>query len=170
MRDRAIFVKTEAGRAEIGTRARKLAPGLRSVLLLVDGHRDAGQLRLVAEKLHAPEDALETLARLGLISEASASGTAAGGPEPDPVGAEEATWGDSEVARRFRALSGLMSEAVGQHLGLRGYFVQLKIERCSTVEELAALLRGDLHAALAKAKSADFADRWVEGVEAAGLL
>lgn len=169
MRNEAIFVKTKAGREEINTRARKLSPGLRSILLLVDGQRDTAQLKRVAEKLHAPADALETLSRLGLICEVAPADAAAANSEP-AVDESDTGQGGTAVARRYRALSGLMSEAVGQHLGLRGYFLQLKIERCSTSEELAALLKNDLHAALAKAKSPPFADRWVEGVEAAGLL
>lgn len=49
-----------------------------------------------------------------------------------------------------------MSEAVREHLGLRGYFLQLKIERCTDVGELLALLP-DLSTALAKAHNVGFA-------------
>lgn len=166
MRSEAIYIKTDAGRQEIQTRAHKLPPGLRSILLLVDGQREAGQLRLVAQKLHAPGDALERLADLGLIQE----GAPVDGSAPAEAVPDDGDAGGSEVSRRYRALSGLMSEAVGQHLGLRGFLVQLKIERCSSLDELAQLLRGDLHAALSKAKGADFANRWVDGVQTAGLL
>ena len=49
-----------------------------------------------------------------------------------------------------------MSETVREHLGLRGYFLQLKIERCTDVGELLALLP-DLSNALAKAHTVGFA-------------
>ncbi|MNU07611.1 hypothetical protein D3C72_2532780 [compost metagenome] len=49
-----------------------------------------------------------------------------------------------------------MSETVREHLGLRGYFLQLKIERCSNSEELGEVLP-ELSAALAKARKDDIA-------------
>src|SRR4051812_38002055 len=62
-----IYSKTDAGRTEIQTRANKLSPALRSILLLVDGQRDATTLRRTAANLRAPTNALEQLAALGLI-------------------------------------------------------------------------------------------------------
>ncbi|WIH07046.1 hypothetical protein KHF85_04520 [Xanthomonas translucens pv. graminis] len=35
-----------------------------------------------------------------------------------------------EAAQRYWLLYDAMSEAVRKHLGLRGYFMQLRIERC----------------------------------------
>jgi hypothetical protein len=49
-----------------------------------------------------------------------------------------------------------MSDTVREHLGLRGYFLQLKVERCTDVGELLALLP-DFSTALAKARDTDFA-------------
>ena len=49
-----------------------------------------------------------------------------------------------------------MSDAVREHLGLRGYFLQLKIERCGDAQELLALL-SDLAAAVAKARGTELA-------------
>jgi hypothetical protein len=62
------FQKTEAGRAEIANRSQKLSPALRSILVLVDGHRDAGSLRKLGAGLHAPADALDHLLAARLIS------------------------------------------------------------------------------------------------------
>jgi hypothetical protein len=45
---------------------------------------------------------------------------------------------------------------VREHLGLRGYFMQLKIERGGNAEELLALLP-DLATALAKTRNAELA-------------
>jgi hypothetical protein len=49
-----------------------------------------------------------------------------------------------------------MSDTVREHLGLRGYFLQLKVERCSDVGELMALVP-DFSAALGKARDVGFA-------------
>mgnify|MGYP001100461392 FL=1 len=50
----------------------------------------------------------------------------------------------------------MMSETVREHLGLRGYFLQLKVERCTDMGELMALLP-DFSTALAKARDTEFA-------------
>ncbi|HBK47374.1 MAG TPA: hypothetical protein DDZ67_13260, partial [Xanthomonadaceae bacterium] len=61
------YLKTDAGRAEIETRALRLPAALRSILLMVDGQRSEAELRDLAGGLHAPADALEQLLALGLI-------------------------------------------------------------------------------------------------------
>ncbi len=63
---------------------------------------------------------------------------------------------------RYSMLSGLMSEAVRQHLGLRGFFMQLKIERCADVAELSVLL-SDVAEAVAKVRTRDYALHWEKG-------
>lgn len=156
MSDAARYAKTEAGRSEIRTRARKLSGSLRSLLLVIDGQRDDEQLAQVAAGLHAPADALPQLVALGLI-ERSASGTAA---PAAPLAAS---------ANRYGVLYALLSDAVAEHLGLRGYFTQLRIEKCADAAELARLLP-DLRAALAKAKGEPFADEWAQRMNSlAGL-
>ncbi|TKR33947.1 hypothetical protein FCE95_06665 [Luteimonas gilva] len=152
MRADEVYAKTDAGREEIETRARKLPPALRSTLLLVDGRRNIAQLLGLASGLHAPPDALAQLAEQGLIAPLAQIAEAA------------AAW--SDAADRYRVLSGLMSEAVRQHLGLRGYFMQLKIERCNDTDELSALLP-ELTAAIAKSKGVPSAQQWERGVRAA---
>ncbi len=153
MRAEEVYAKTETGREEIQTRARKLPPALRSTLLLVDGRRNIAELLGLASGLHAPPDALALLAEQGLIAPLAQTAEVAG-----------EAW--SDVAERYRVLSGLMSEAVREHLGLRGYFLQLKIERCSDAGELSALLP-ELTAAIAKSKGVPSAQQWERGVRAA---
>jgi hypothetical protein len=58
-----------------------------------------------------------------------------------------------------------MSEAVRAHLGLRGYFLQLKVERCSGASDLQALLP-ELRVALVKAKGETFASDWERALQA----
>ena len=62
-----IHAKTAAGRQEIEDRARRLVPGLRSILLMVDGQRDDNELTAMLPGLRAPDDALAQLAEMGLI-------------------------------------------------------------------------------------------------------
>jgi hypothetical protein len=79
-----------------------------------------------------------------------------------PAGDKAAGEGRSAL---YQLLYGKMSEAVRAHLGLRGYFLQLKVERCTDADGLQALLP-ELRAALAKAKGESFAADWERALEA----
>lgn len=167
MRDSDVPVKTNEGRDEIEHRTRKLPPMLRSILLIVDGERSARHLRDLAASLHGPGDALEQLEQMGLIaSSAAVAATLAAQTPQTGAPAQPAAAPLSASAQRYQALYTLMSEAVREHLGLRGYFLQLKIERCSGSDELAALLP-ELSAALAKVRKDDVAAQ-IEAQFAAG--
>ena len=152
-----IHAKTEAGRQEIEDRSRRLSPALRSVLLMVDGQRDDGELATVGQGLRAPDDALVQLAELGLIEVVAGSAPVA------PLVMVTAQLGSDP--ERYRQLQGWMSESVRKHLGLKGYFIQLKIERCDSATGLEQLWP-DVASALGKAKSQAFASRWLEETRA----
>ena len=74
------YSKTDAGRQEIEQRTRKLPSALRSILLMVDGQRDDGELATLIESFRAPADTLEQLAGMGLIEAREAEGAVAGAP------------------------------------------------------------------------------------------
>ena len=61
-----------------------------------------------------------------------------------------------------------MSEAVRRHLGLKGYFMQLKIERCTDALALERLCP-ELLAAVGKARSPALAQRWWQETQSAVL-
>ena len=148
-----IHAKTAAGRQEIDDRARRLPAALRSILLMVDGQRDDDALRALLPGLRAPPDALEQLLAQGLIEKVG--GTAA------PARSPALTEGRGQDPELYRRLYDLMSESVRRHLGLKGYFMQLKIERCTDAAALEQLLP-DLVAAIGKARSTALANRWLE--------
>jgi hypothetical protein len=165
------YAKTDAGRQEIADRARRLPAQLRSILLVVDGHKDDSALQQIVAGLHAPEDALAQLQQMGLIARggnASAAPAPAASPSISPPADTihpSANPGDTpvshEAAQRYSHLYDAMSEAVRKHLGLKGYFMQLRIERCSDAAALEALLP-EFTAALGKAKSPALAARWLQ--------
>jgi len=168
MRDDEVPNKTDAGRDEITSRALKLPNGLRSILLMVDGQRNVAQLRGVMSGLKSPDDALTQLQALGLIAvpqslAAAAAATIRDSARPAAPASPPAernvpafSAGAPSTASGYSALYTLMSDTVREHLGLRGYFLQLKVERCTDVGELLALLP-DFSTALAKARDTDFA-------------
>lgn len=177
-----IYRKTDAGRDEISNRGRRLSPPLRTVLLMVDGQRTLAQLRDVMAGMKAPDDALEALLADGLIElvpsgfdVAGLVGAVAPRPASTPPNVVMAEAGRQAVtdtpatgarSARYLQLYERMSEAVRQHLGLRGYFLQLKVERATDADGLQALLP-ELLAALAKSKGESFAADWERTLEAA---
>ncbi|MGJ7901913.1 hypothetical protein [Lysobacter sp. 1R34A] len=170
MRDSDMPVKTNDGRDEIQNRSRKLPPVLRSILLIVDGDRSVRHLRDLIGSLHGPTDALEQLEAMGLIASSAAVAATMTAHAPTPgiaFAAAPPPLSAEDAAQRYQTLYTLMSETVREHLGLRGYFLQLKIERCGNSEELAELLP-DLSAALAKVRkdniAAEIEDRFAAGV------
>lgn len=142
MHKQAMPAKTEQGRAEIDNRERRLQAGLRSVLLLVDGRRTVAELQELARRLNAPDDALQQLLSLQLISGDAAAASAQAANEPVAP----------TQANRHGVLHALMTDTVRERLGVLGYLFQLKLERATTESELEALLP-DLQAALAKRTS-----------------
>ncbi len=189
MNDKEIYAKTDAGREEMRTRALQLSGALRNVLLLVDGNRTVAQLKELQAGGKAPPDALEQLLSMGLIEVLESSVQPAAEPAPAPpavalvapprdmpllepeapqTGAEPAPVAarDETQPQRFDRLYTLMNELVSDYLGLRGYFMQLKIEKCSSAEELLAL-QNELGAALAKAHGKEVATELMARIAAA---
>lgn len=159
------YFKTDAGRQEIEQRSRKLPASVRSILLMIDGQRGASELATLIESLRAPADTLQQLQEQGLIELRSPAGGASADAEAAPA---QAVGVSAAAADRYNALYNLTSEAIRAHLGLKGYFLQLKVERCSTAEELEALLP-DVAEALAKAKSDALGRRWLADARALSM-
>ena len=152
--------KTEAGRNEIQQRTRKLPAGLRSILLLVDGQRSDDELQAMMSGLHAPDDALGQLAADGLIERRSGAASMLAA-----VTATKAPALAMTSAERYNMLYARITDDIRAHIGLKGYFLQLKVERCATADDLEALLP-DVATAMTKARDHTFATRWLEDVRA----
>lgn len=67
MFDVAIYSKTAAGREEILERRLGLSSRLRRALILVDGRKPFGQLRILLAQLGDPYDIVAELGELGLV-------------------------------------------------------------------------------------------------------
>jgi hypothetical protein len=75
------FAKTDTGHEEIRTRTHRLNPKLRSLLVVVDGIKSAGELLQAAMALGSNRAALDTLIQDGFIAVAPA-GSAVAPPAP----------------------------------------------------------------------------------------
>jgi hypothetical protein len=130
-----IFRKTAKGAAEIETRAHRLAPRMRSLLILVDGRRDVDDLKsLIAQQA---EETLKALADQGFIEAVgeTVKATAAAPPAAQPVPTVAArTTADFEALRRAAV------RALNDTLGPSGESLALRMEKARTLEELQPLL------------------------------
>ena len=157
------WCKTEAGRNEIQQRTRKLPAGLRSILLLVDGQRSDDELQAMMSGLHAPDDALGQLVADGLIERRSGAASMLAAVAATKSNGTPAVVMTS--AERYNLLYTRITDDIRAHIGLKGYFLQLKVERCANADDLEALLP-DVATAMTKARDHTFATRWLEDVRA----
>ncbi|MBF6987579.1 hypothetical protein [Cupriavidus sp. IK-TO18] len=176
-----IYRKTDAGQDEIRTRARKLDHKLRALLLMVNGERRGQDLLAQVAGMGVGPDALDMLAAQGLVEPvheaAPALAAAAAAPDapartsaaaadtnlfsvyamrhgpaatPDAAQTTQPTHSSAEIDA-FQRLYHFYTDVIGQHLGLRGYMLQVKVEKAQDLPALLTL-REPLHAALLRAK------------------
>lgn len=151
------YQKTDAGRAEIKTRALSLSRSARNLLLVIDGSKTAQSwLGLVngcseADMFFLLEQGLIAPAGGARASVVAAVNTAAmpvpqpGSPQAPvdlPVLTDEAEIDIASVALRYEELYSLLTQYAKQYLGLlKGYRMVLEVERCADLAELQDLAR-----------------------------
>lgn len=133
-----IYRKTAKGSAEIETRAMKLAPRFRQLLILVDGRRSSGEL--VAMVPQAGANALEALVVAGLIEAIGETHVA------EPQAAYRRIEGGSRRGPGEAPPTSLESmrleaaRALTELLGPPGDALALRLERSQDAAELAQLV------------------------------
>jgi len=130
--DTTRYAKTEMGMAEISKRRKNLVGRMRTMLILIDPSRSADELRTQGAQIGAPPDFLEALVRDGYLVAVAGS---------EPAAADEATHSVSErELAQFRRAKAFINETVVDAMGVRAFMFTLKLERCVTRADLAALL------------------------------
>lgn len=148
----AVYDKTAKGREEIATRVYRLAPRLRTLLVMVDGKHPIGDLLANVAGLGLNETSVTDLLEEGFITPASAPAPAAAPPETAQPALQEAAAAPAmSAAQQFQALHTFYNQTIKSTLGLRGFPLQLKVEKAANVDEMRALRLAFLEAAL-KAK------------------
>jgi hypothetical protein len=133
----AIYRKTASGQAEIGSKAHHLPPRARSLLIMVDGQRDAQVLRGMLGP--AVDEALGLLLREGLIEQIGS--TAAAVSKPPPATPPQAPPAPPAVkAPTFEETRRAAARAVNDALGPMADSVAMRIERAKTPADLDAAL------------------------------
>ncbi|GAC1627457.1 MAG: hypothetical protein NVS9B10_16470 [Nevskia sp.] len=135
MDETSVFIKTDRGRDEIRTRASKLTPSLRALLIAIDGVKTAGTLAREYPLVSGIGPLLTDLQERGLI-------------EDEDTRRQPATDGAPNNFERFRRGTQFLNES-STLLGLSGYLFSLKIQRCATLDDLHRLAP-DFRSAVAK--------------------
>ena len=138
-----LYRKTSKGQSEIETRAHRLPPRVRSMLILVDGRRDSDALALLVGPQAA--ESLAALATEGFIErlgDAPAAPASALAPAPPPtvvpVPAPAAT--TAPVAIAFEPLRRNAVRALTELIGPMAEPLAIRMERTRTLVELQPLL------------------------------
>ena len=153
-----IFRKTAKGVTEIETRAHRLAPRMRSALIMVDGKRSDADLRPLIQQ--QPDETLAALAEQGFIEVLAAVPDAVPAPRAAPAAAAPAGPAADFEARRRAAVRGLNDQ-----LGPLAETLAIKIERARTADELRPLLATAVQVignARGRGAAADFAARFAD--------
>jgi hypothetical protein len=177
----SIFDKTDKGREEIATRCYQLAPRMRSLLVLIDGKQEVEHILKKVAGLGLDQNHLAELLEGGFIQNLTEQNAAAEpAPEPAPEQASNVSSfpdlppGEIEAANtaelsnnssdgvlpegqnQFQAIYHFYNETIKSTIGLRGYGLQLKVERADTIADFRALRQPYLEAVL-KAKGNEMA-------------
>lgn len=188
----SIYDKTAKGREEIATRRYQLAPRLRTLLVMVDGHRPEDELLRNVAGLGLTADAMQELLAQQFIvlstsystidaplveadedvaapasdaANASMAMPAPVMPPSSPVPAAAAPAPPAMTrAEQFQALYDFYNKTIKSTIGLRGFTLQLKVEKAASVEDFRELRRPYLEAVL-KAKGGELAQRLGEQLD-----
>lgn len=136
----AVFQKTAKGHIEIATRQARLAPRLRTALILVDGKRNEAELRALTPA--QADDALQALLEGGFIEAVAATVDHVDLPLPAEPLAEDAPPAKPSVAPiSVKAAQRAASRWLYDTMGPMADPLNLKIERARDTAELADALR-----------------------------
>jgi hypothetical protein len=143
-----IWIKTDAGRAEMQARALVKERIQRTLLLLIDGAKSDEMLLSNLAGVSAAD--FEALQSLGLItpvlpsnprsSSAAAGRATSGAASTSTSSAAPLDAAPLDYAQFTAALTGMISS----ELGLRGFVLTLAVEKAGTIEELQAVAQRTL--------------------------
>lgn len=136
----SIYDKTTKGKEEIATRKYQLAPRLRTLLVLVDGRRTEEELLRNVAGLGLGASALAELLGHGYIVLATSYASLAEEPAPAELSlAEPAQVPEPAQIAQFQSIYDFYNKTIKNTIGLRGFTLQLKVEKASSVAELREL-------------------------------
>jgi hypothetical protein len=154
-----VFDKTDKGREEIASRKYGLPPRMRALLLLFDGRRSTEEILDKVLGMGLSELSIRDLLKEAFITRAKvgASTVAVQSAATDPLQFSAPTaqpaHADSQpdMQARLEALHTFFTDTIRSAIGLRGYALQLKVERARSLEDFRQM-RADYLSAVTKAQ------------------
>lgn len=151
----SIFDKTDKGREEIATRTYQLAPRLRTLLVLVDGKQTTADLLKKVAGIGLTENSITELLENGFIRTViTAIPTAPAAAVPEIATKTRKTTVQAADAilpqgqSQYQAIYQFYTATIKSTIGLRGYALQLKVEKASSIDEFRELRQPYLDAVL----------------------
>lgn len=150
-----LLAKTDKGREALSSRPPELVPKLRSLLIMVDGKRNAAELDKLGAGLGGGMDLLEQLLTAGWVGAVDAMGQwmapVTAPPVDSPVAVDTARVAPAPAAAPALSFVDARRQVVrfiNDHLGPMGESIAIRVEGCKTPADLQALLpriRDTLH-------------------------
>lgn len=149
-----IFDKTEKGCEEITSRKYHVPPRLRTLLLLANGKHTGEELLKKVAGIGLDDQSLAELVDSGFLfgtpQDEPAAPSQVSPPEPaaqpaaQPSAGQESMANDSDKGQstdqaQFEAVYQFYTETITPMLGLRGFGLQLKVEKAASFDDLRAL-------------------------------
>jgi hypothetical protein len=128
-----IYVKTELGLKELVERKMGVAIDVRRLLILIDGKHTVAQILARGRAFHADVAAFEQLERAGLIARLFSARSKA---QLQGGSAERS----ADEVERFIAVQKALSNAINEHLGLRGYGFILRLQKTENLRDIHEML------------------------------
>ncbi len=140
----STYQKTDKGQEEIRTRAYHLDQKHRALLLMVNGEKTCDEILFQLQPLGMTQAVFDELEQGGYIclqTPGAATGKSAQTGNPAPTARTEppATAVGEPGAEGYQRLYRFYTEIISRYLGLRGYLLEMKVEKASNVTELVAL-------------------------------
>ena len=137
-----IWVKTEAGRLEMQSRALVKERAQRNLLLVIDGIKTEELLLQGLAGISMTD--FEVLQSLGLIAPVAGSGNVrigrpAGAPAAEAAPAPAAAPAEPAAPLDYAQFTAALTQMISAELGLRGFVLTLAVEKAGTIEELRAV-------------------------------
>ena len=157
----SVYDKTDKGREEIATRKHHLPNKLRPLLVMIDGKQQVPGLLQKVGPLGLNEDNLQELLLLELIAPVDNSvlqhpAAYADSPPPAPETGNTEDAEEKIGVDKYQEIYRFFNEHIKANLGLRGFALQLKVERAVSLDDFRALRRPFLEAVM-KTKGREFA-------------
>lgn len=166
-----IYAKTRKGMDELFARKPSISHALNSVLIIVDGVRSETELKPLIEVARAPADSLSILLHGGyiearvvsvasMVKPATTDAQMKAREQQSAARHEEKNAVDEQNTTAFLSTYNHMVGEAKKHLGIRGFGLQLKLERAKTIDDLRTLI-GPLSEAVAKSHGLQIANNFV---------